>query len=171
MKISNREGVARFEVGLLTICLLLLFSVSACDSGPTTTAITPGLHRLKIEGHLLDVELATNDASRARGLMYRSSVREDSGMLFIFNESKIQRFWMKNCLIPLDIAFIDDEGKIVNIQKAVPPPPQARVFPRYPSTKAVRYVLETRAGWFEDRQLKAGVMVEGFRGPPGQRVQ
>jgi len=168
---STTEGVRGIEVMPLAVCLLLLLSLSACDSGPSTTPITPGLHRLEIEGHLLDVELATDDISRARGLMYRTRVHEDSGMLFIFPEAKIQRFWMKNCLIPLDIAFVDDEGKIVNIQRAVPPAPQARVFPRYPSLLPVRYVLETRAGWFEDRELGAGVVVEGFRGPTGRRVQ
>ena len=164
-------GIQGAQFLVPTVCLLLLLSCNACESRVTSRPLIPGLHRLEIDGHILNVELATVDGTRQLGLMYRDSVSEDTGMLFIFPEAKIQRFWMKNCRIPLDIAFIEEDGKIVNVQTAVPPPPQARVFPRYPSLKPVRYVLETRAGWFEERLLGPGTVVNGFRGPRGQQIR
>ena len=105
--------------------------------------------------------------------MYRKSLPADAGMLFIFPEPQPQSFWMSNCLIDIDIAYIDDDGKIVDVlhMKAPPPGTSASSLERYPSSRPVRFALETNAGWFEGKGIGPGAVVEGYRGPSGLRVQ
>jgi uncharacterized membrane protein (UPF0127 family) len=102
--------------------------------------------------HAVTVELARTDAERARGLMHRSELAEDAGMLFLFGESGDHSFWMKETLIPLDMIFIDDEGRIVGIVE--------RAEPRTLSPRSVgapsRYVLEVNGGWARSRGVARG---------------
>lgn len=109
--------------------------------------------------------IAADNASRQRGLMYRSSLPDDEGMLFIFPQASSQGFWMKNCLMDMDIAYIDDAGKIVDIITMKAPKPGDVLFPRYRSSQPVRYALETNPGWFAKRGIEVGEMVQGYRGP------
>ena len=102
--------------------------------------------------HPVAVELARTDAERARGLMWRTSLAPDAGMLFLFDESEVHSFWMQNTLIPLDMIFIDDGGRIVGIV--------ARAAPQTTTGRSVdapsRYVLEVNGGWAEAHGLSAG---------------
>lgn len=100
---------------------------------------------IELHGHRIDVEIADNDASRAQGLMYRTALAPDHGMLFIFDDSAVRTFWMKNTLIPLDMLFFDADRKLVSIQHRVPPC-HADPCPVYPSTGPAMYVLELAGG-------------------------
>ncbi|NUM67369.1 DUF192 domain-containing protein [candidate division KSB1 bacterium] len=90
-----------------------------------------------------------------RGLMFREQLPEDQGMLFVFEMSRIQSFWMRNTFIPLDIAFIASDGKIVDIQHMAPLDESKS----YISAAPALYVLEVNAGWFERHGVKVGAMV------------
>ncbi len=98
-------------------------------------------------------EIADHYIERARGLMYRTALAEDRGMLFVFDEEQELSFWMKNTLIPLSIAFMDSEGRIVDIQdmKALDADP-----PHYVSAEPARYALEVNQGFFEERGVEVG---------------
>ncbi len=91
--------------------------------------------------------------------MFRSTLSPDSGMFFIFDRDEPLRFWMKNCYIPLSIAFIDSQGIITDILEMAP----LDTTTIYCSSKPVRYALEAVAGWFTFNQIKPGDTVHGFR--------
>lgn len=102
--------------------------------------------------HVVQVELARTPAERARGLMERSELGVDAGMLFVFDETSVHAFWMKSTRIPLDMIFIDDDGRIVGVvQRAVP----GDLAPRS-AGGASRYVLEVNGGWAEAHGVAAG---------------
>jgi len=115
---------------------------------------------LKIDKNIIKAEVASTPASQQLGLMYRKSMPEQSGMLFIFEQKAGHCFWMKNTLLPLSIAFIDDDGKIVNIEE-MKPQSEANHCP----LKPIRYALEMNSNWFEKRQLGAGKLVIGLPKP------
>lgn len=98
------------------------------------------------------VELAKTDAHRARGLMYRTQMNDDEGMLFEFEGERIRSFWMKNTCIPLDMLFIATDGTIVGILEQVP---TLNTAPRRIPCRA-RYVLELNAGWCRDHGISSG---------------
>ncbi|MCK9538170.1 DUF192 domain-containing protein [Dokdonella sp.] len=108
-------------------------------------AAAVGSPHVELAGHRYQVELATDDASRARGLMLRTVLAPDHGMLFIFQDDAPRAFWMKNTLIPLDILYFDAERRLVSVQHDVPPC-RADPCPAYPSGAPARYVLELNAG-------------------------
>ena len=87
----------------------------------------------------------------ATGLMFRKTMGTNEGMLFIFDEPRQQCFWMKNTLLPLSVAFIADDGGVVNIDDMKP-----QTLDSHCSTKPVRFVLEMNVGWFDKRGIKAG---------------
>jgi uncharacterized membrane protein (UPF0127 family) len=101
--------------------------------------------QVKIGDQEFLVEVANTDQGRARGLMFRESMPKDHGMLFVFEETKPHSFWMKNTILPLDMVWIDAENKIVDIQTALPCPPETEC-PSYVPEKAAKYVLEVNLG-------------------------
>jgi len=107
----------------------------------------------------LQVEVADTPASRAQGLMNRRSLPENGGMLFVFESSAIWGFWMKNTLIPLSIAFIDEDWRIVDIvDMKVADDPKTGPFPIYESKKPYRYALEVNQGFFKRKGLDVGAV-------------
>lgn len=109
---------------------------------------------MRIEDQSIIVELALDNYSQAKGLMFRESMPENSGMLFMFAETQPLAFWMKNTLIPLDIIYITEMGDIVDIVTAEPC--KIRNCPSYPSAEPAKYVLELNAGRSEVLGLKVG---------------
>jgi len=107
------------------------------------------------EGLAVDVELARQDEHRRRGLMYRTSLPQDEGMLFVFDQRRVHAFWMKNTCLPLDMLFIDHDGLIVGIEQNVPTMNRRSYQVGCPST----YVLEVNAGWAHHHGVKAGQRV------------
>ena len=133
----------------LLLPLLMLFSLSACASGGAR-------HWVELAGTRYQVELATDDASRARGLMFRDQMAEDHGMLFIHDRQELQAYWMKNTRIALDILYFDNARKLVTQQRNVPPCSGGNSCPSYPSDQPARYVLELNAGQAQKLGLQDG---------------
>lgn len=112
--------------------------------------------KISLGGHTLDVEIADTPLRRERGLMFRTSLDDKSGMLFVFESQQRLAFWMKNTLIPLAIAYIDKDRKIVDIQEMVPAV-MGEAFPKnYPSKAPAMYALEMPKGWFARKSVKIG---------------
>jgi uncharacterized protein len=107
--------------------------------------------------HAFSVELATNDAERARGLMFRKSLPEGHGMLFDFQTDQPVQFWMRNTYIPLDMIFIRGDGRVLNIAQNTTPLSDALV----PSAGPVRAVLEVIAGTARKYHIAPGDRVTG----------
>lgn len=101
------------------------------------------------------VELAETAAERERGLMNRTEVPEGTGMLFIFQDEEPRAFWMKDTHVPLDIAYLDSELRIVSIHQMEPLDTNT-----YPSGGPAMFALEVRQGWFADHGIEAGDVAE-----------
>lgn len=114
-----------------------------------------GAVEIRVGDRTLMVELADDDAERQRGLMGRESLTDDEGMLFLYSEESIRRFWMKNTPLALDIAFIDRSHRIVEIATMKPNTEELTV-----SSRPAMYALEVRAGWFEDYDIRVGTLVQ-----------
>ena len=102
----------------------------------------------------LYTEVADDEMSKATGLMYRKHLGSSQGMLFCFSSEDYYPFWMKNTYVPLDIAFINNEGKIVDI-RSMTPLSTRRVSSRIPFS----YALETNQGWFKENSITIGHML------------
>ncbi|MDO8428221.1 MAG: DUF192 domain-containing protein [Candidatus Diapherotrites archaeon] len=105
----------------------------------------------------LNIELAITPEQRTQGLMLRENLPENQGMLFVFEQEQIQHFWMKNTKIPLDIIFLNKEGKIVNIANAVPCTNTACII--YNSEQPAQYVLEVNAEKSTEWNLEKGLQL------------
>jgi len=125
--------------------LLFCLSCTASAAAPQATRTAPGAPSVRLRGHVISVEVAADNATREHGLMDRTSMPADHGMLFVFPDSEVRTFWMKDTLIPLDMLFFDGHRKIVTVLHDVPPC-TADPCKIYPSTEPARYVLELNAG-------------------------
>ena len=101
--------------------------------------------------YLIRAEVAGDVESRARGLMFRERLGQNEGMLFVFEQPSTQCFWMRNTLVPLTIAFLADDGRIVNTADMEPKSEASHC-----SSEGVRYALEMERGWFAKRGLNRG---------------
>lgn len=117
-----------------------------------------GEARLKIGDHQLSVEVAESPGEQALGLMNRDFLPADRGMIFVLEEPKRASFWMKNTSIPLDIAFLDASGVILEIYPLVP----FEETPVVSRSDQVAYAIETNRDWFASRGLKPGIKVQGL---------
>ena len=133
------------------ILILILGMTSFVKAEPLQhfgTAILP-------DGTKLVLELATTPEQWVTGLMYRRSLRENSGMLFIYDEPGAYSFWMKNCFIHLDIIWLSQDRKIVYFVENVPPCDQPDC-PSYGGMQLAKYVIETTPGSVKRHKLKLG---------------
>ena len=166
----------RTSVAILTLLLASLLFAAGCGEegeGPTkegsaTTDAEPGTPQATLtitnstgDEVVVPVEIADTDAERQRGLMERTALAEDAGMLFVYDREQLLSFWMRNTLIPLSIAYIGTEGRIVDIQDMQPLDETP-----HPSAEPAQYALEVNQGFFEERGVEVGDEVEV---PPGAR--
>jgi uncharacterized membrane protein (UPF0127 family) len=114
----------------------MLTACTACASGETS---------VELGGRTFSVEIADTQEEHALGLMFRDSMPADEGMIFIFPDEAMRRFWMKNTRIPLDIMYFDKDLKMVSVSANTPPCRVSRC-PSYPSAAPAKYVLELNAG-------------------------
>ncbi len=130
--------------------LAAFFSVShAQQVFPSTT--------LSIGVHLIKAEVAVSDEQRAQGLMFREKMAPNEGMVFRFPETRHICMWMKNTLLPLSVAFIDEKGRIINIEDMQPQTLNAHC-----AKKPARFALEMNQGWFRQKNIRSGVQVTGL---------
>lgn len=123
---------------LVAAAIALAVSVTgcACDGGPW----------VELRGQRICVEIADDDAERARGLMFRDALGTGQGMLFVFPDEQPRSFWMMNTRIPLDILYFDASRRLVSASRRTPPCRSTTRCPSYPSEGPARYVLELDAG-------------------------
>jgi uncharacterized membrane protein (UPF0127 family) len=112
---------------------------------------------LSINGHKIVAEVAATPERRSLGLMNRFSLQPDHGMIFVFDYPEPQAFWMKNTFIPLSIAFVAPDGKIINIDEMQPHDESTHT-----SRRPALYAIEMRKGWFTERGIKSGDVVTGL---------
>jgi uncharacterized membrane protein (UPF0127 family) len=134
------------EFGISLVFLLLLASAALAEN--------PLKIPIYIKSKEIWVEVAKTPEELNRGLMGRSSLGKDEGMLFVFENEDYHSFWMKDTRIPLSIAFIDKEGRIVNIQDMRPLTLESHTPPQ-----TILYALEMKKGWFFSNGVKAGDIV------------
>lgn len=135
---------------LLTPCVLVAQQAPQPPLG--TTKLTTGIH-------VITAEVAATPHSRMIGLMMRDRLAPNHGMVFVFEDKSQHCFWMRNTLIPLSIAFIDDDGTIISIADMAPKSDASTCPPR-----PIRYALEMDQGWFAKRGVSAGKKISGL--PP-----
>lgn len=156
-----RNVCAGLLAGPAFYCALVLHAGGAffhTDARSQTAQLA--VQELKIDAHRIRAEIAADAQTRSRGLMYRLSLPPDTGMLFIFESVGQPCFWMKNTPLPLSIAFIDQDGHIVNMAD-MEPHSTASHCPHAP----IRYALEMEQGWFEARDIQAGARVKHLPRP------
>lgn len=145
--------------------LVLASMGAACADAPANSAPANEGAAVILRGHRIGVEIAADDASRAHGLMDRTSMPADHGMLFVFPAAAVQTFWMKDTLIPLDMVFFDARRRAVTVLGDVPPC-KADPCPIYPSTEPARYVLELNAGAAAKFGVRKGDVATFINVPP-----
>ncbi len=151
-----------------SLILLVLAGLATCAPRKADAPLTPpprpssGPRVVLPDGYVVEVEVAANDETRAQGLMYRDGVREGAGMLFFFATSEVYPFWMKNTLVPLDIIWIGEDQKVVDVKAGVPPC-QAEPCPSYPPSGKAKYVLELGSGVAAQHRVTPGspLRIEG----------
>jgi uncharacterized protein len=139
----------RLFLALLCTCSCMVHAQEAAQHLKTVP--------LRMGVHKISAQLATTTAQHTTGLMHRTSMPRNDGMLFVFPQPDTQCFWMKNTLLPLAAAFVLDNGEVVNIEEMQP-----ETLAPHCSHKPVRYVLEMNAQWFKVRGIKAGDLLQGL---------
>lgn len=114
--------------------------------------------------HRIEAEIASTPDSRQIGMMQRTVMPPQRGMLFVFPEVAKHCMWMRNTLLPLSVAFLDESGRIINVEDMQP-----KTENNHCSTKPARYALEMNLGWFRSRGLGAGFAIAGIEKAPAAR--
>ena len=152
LRLPKPGGMYRRALAVAALALATAAPAGAQDAPQT------GLPRVELTAgfHRIDAQVASTPQSRQTGLMYRKEMPLHEGMLFVFEQPAVQCFWMKNTLIPLTAAFVDDDGTIVNLEDMKP-----QTLDSHCSTKPVRFVLEMNKGWFAQKGVKPGSRLAG----------
>jgi hypothetical protein len=132
----------------------LLSNTCAAQQGATFSVTT-----LNIGINVIRAEVASTPQQREQGLMFREKLGQNEGMVFVFDQPQQVCMWMKNTLIPLSVAFIDEDGKIVNVEEMKP-----QTLDSHCAKKKVPFALEMPPGWFKQKNLKPGTKVDGLPG-------
>ncbi|NNJ97802.1 MAG: DUF192 domain-containing protein [Gammaproteobacteria bacterium] len=145
---------ASYRVAITTCCLVSLIIVRSIDAlaCPIINKIIP----ITANEHVLTAEIAANRVSHQCGLAFRTDLPDDHGMLFVYARDRIVSFWMKDTSIPLSIAFLDRDGRILEIHDMYPLDSTRYYFSKSP----VRYALEVNQGWFSDNGIEVGDRLE-----------
>ncbi len=141
--------------------LLVLLGLSACTTGlASPVQKTLPIEVLSVDGIKVKVEVANTQLSREIGLMNRRELPPMAGMLFIFEQPQTQCMWMKNTLIDLDVAFLDTQGRIINVETMKAGSTNVHCS-KAPSIQA----LEMNANWFDTHQVGPGQEVKRMNSP------
>ncbi len=136
------------------VCGVMLSAAAWAQNAMPMLELTAGFHRI-------EAEVAANDQNRQVGLMSRKAMPAQHGMLFVFTQDRTHCMWMRNTLLPLSVAFLDEEGKIINIEDMQP-----QTEDNHCARRPARYALEMNLGWFAQRGIKAGTKLNGIEKAP-----
>ncbi len=123
---------------------------------PATADVTMPMTELTVGMYRIEAEVAATQDNRTRGLMQRSAMPQNHGMLFVFTDARQHCMWMKNTLLPLSVAFLDDEGRILNVEDMQP-----QTEDNHCAARPARFALEMNHGWFRQKGLGAGAKIGG----------
>jgi len=140
-----------FSAAMKNVLLLLLAGFAAAAHAQLPVA------ELAVGMQLIHAEVADRDATRMEGLMHRKAMAQGAGMVFVFDQVATHCMWMKNTLIPLSVAFIDEAGAIINIADMQPQTEQSHC-----AASPARYALEMNKGWFAQRGIRPGAKFRGL---------
>lgn len=133
---------------------LALSATAQAQNAMPVMELSAGFHRI-------EAEVAATDQNRQLGLMNRKAMPTQRGMLFVFTQDNTHCMWMRNTLLPLSVAFMDGDGKIINIEDMQP-----QTEDNHCARRPARYALEMNLGWFAQRGIKPGVKLGGLDKAP-----
>ena len=139
------------------VAWLLWTPVSFAQNAMPQMELSLGMHRI-------EAEVAMNPELRAMGLMHRREMGQNRGMLFVFTSERRHCMWMRNTFLPLSVAFLDREGKIINVEDMKP-----QTENNHCAGADARYALEMNLGWFKQRGFSQGARVAGIERAPAPR--
>ncbi|CAN7480124.1 DUF192 domain-containing protein [Trinickia sp. LjRoot230] len=165
MGVSLRSWIARVAAAaVLPVAFVALAAAdpAAAQSMPAGAKQPSEFPHAKLTAGMfvIDAAVAANDPDREQGLMYRTALAPNEGMLFVFDENAVHCFWMKNTLIPLSIAFMRADGTITDIDEM-----QAETTNNHCPRNNGVYALEMSRGWFTAKGIKPGMKVQGLPQP------
>jgi uncharacterized membrane protein (UPF0127 family) len=144
------------DASMTRIALLLWLALLSSNVFPQQAQTQ--LPRVTLQAGMfqIDAQVAATPGQREIGLMFRQDMATHEGMVFVFEQPQKQCFWMKNTLLPLTAAFVDEDGTIVNLADMKPQSTESHC-----SDQPVRFVLEMNQGWFAKRNIKKGFKLKG----------
>ena len=148
-------GVVRKVLGICGLLAAIL--PAAANAQMPMTELGAGMFRI-------ETEVAATNADRQLGLMNRKSMPLQHGMVFVFPQQARHCMWMKNTLLPLSVAFLDDDGRILNIEDMQPQTEDSHC-----AASPARFALEMNLGWFRERGIKPGDLIRGISKLPAAR--
>ena len=143
----SRSAFSFFPLALLLVALPVAAQMPRIE-------LTAGFYRI-------EVEVAANDSNRMQGLMHRHSMPTNQGMLFVFAQPERHCMWMRNTFLPLSVAFLDAEGRILNIEDMEP-----QTEDNHCAAAPARFALEMNKGWFAGKGIKPGQRIGGVEKSP-----
>ena len=149
MKKNNKATINK----IISLIIVVIIPTMITVKNAHTQCKSKKKSEITIKGHRVFVEIADSEEERKRGLMWRKALDKNSGMLFIYKDSRIRYFWMKNTYISLDIAFIDTNLVIKTIHTMEKTDDSTTLYSSY---VPVQYVLEVNSGWLEQRNIHTG---------------
>ena len=139
---------------LLALSIAIAFVASSVCAQMPLIDLTAGFHRI-------EAEVAANQANRQRGLMMRERMATNHGMLFVFPQAERHCMWMRNTYLPLSVAFLDEQGRILNIENMQP-----QTENNHCAVAPARFALEMNRGWFAGKGIKPGQRIGGLEKAP-----
>ena len=143
----QRRAIFAALVAVLALCA---GPIRAQQPELATIALSAGIY-------MIQAEVADTQGTRSQGLMLRKSMAQNAGMVFLFEQSDHHCMWMRNTLIPLSVAFLDERGKITNIADMQPLTETSHC-----AARPARFALEMNQGWFKKRGIAAGMAIGGL---------
>ena len=137
------------------LCLIVSLIATAHAQTPMPRMeLTAGFYRI-------EAEVAANQTNRMQGLMHRRSMQPNEGMIFVFTQEERHCMWMRNTFLPLSVAFLDSEGRILNIENMEP-----QTEDNHCAAAPARFALEMNKGWFAGKGIKPGQRIGGIDKSP-----